>query len=479
MGVHIYPYPYRYTPIEEEFPFGEVLEMRVHPGTEHRALEMLWKNYTYGKGCLRFVESPDVEKHSMLFGKGRPMSPGPAFSYTLTVGKEGGSISGRDRQGLLQGFMSLLQRILLHSLADGDVRFALRGCRVEDKPRLGFRAIHLCLMPGMELSMLQKILRLCAFMKYSHVILEFWGTYRFSALPELGWEGTFSFSDIRPIIDEARALGLTFIPMFNHLGHASQARARYGKHVVLDQAPEKALLFGSDGWTWNIRSPEVTGIFRGIREELLSLFGEGEYFHLGFDEAFTYEEELSDVARNELLLSYMNGLCDEICSLGRRPIIWGDMFLEHSRWQANPPKGGRYSATGFAEYKILSRLDKRFIFADWQYYITEGAIETNAFFREQGFDVIACPWNHYDNVGLTVNAAKTAGLYGMMQTTWDNLSEDIIIIPYAGTAMWEDAVRQYSIEELGAIRVKAMNFVRRVMPSGGAYTKAGWKAFEI
>lgn len=477
--MQIYPYPYRYTPTGEEFPFGEVLEMRIHPGTAHEALEMLWKNYTYGKGRLQFVESADVEKHSIRFGKGRQMPPAPTFSYTLTVEKEGGGIFGRDTQGLLQGFMSLLQRIRLHSLAEGDVRFTLAGCRVEDKPRLDFRAIHLCLMPGMELFMLQKILRLCAFMKYSHIILEFWGTYRFAALPELGWENTFTYADIRPIIEEARALGLTFIPMFNHLGHATQARAAYGKHVVLDQAPEKALLFGPDGWTWNIRNPEVPKLLGDIREELLQLFGEGEHFHLGFDEAFVYEEELSDAARNELLLAYMNGLCDEMCNIGRRPIIWGDMFLEHSRWQANAPKAGRYSATGFAEHEILPRLDKRFIFADWQYYITEGEIETNAFFRKQGFDVIACPWNKYDNVSLTANSAKTLGLYGMMQTTWANLSEDIIIIPYSGTAMWEDAVRQYSIEELGVIRVKAMNFIRRLMPSGGVYAKAGWKAFEI
>lgn len=477
--MQIYPYPYRYTPTGEEYLFGEVLEMRIHPDTSHEMPEMLWENFTYGKGRLRFIESTDVEKYCILFGRGKQIKPDPTFSYTLTVGKEGGGIFSRSRQGLMQGFMSLLQRIRLQSLTEGDVRFALAGCHVEDKPRLDFRGIHLCLMPGMELSMLRKILRLCAFMKYSHVILEFWGTYRFSALSQLGWENTFTFEDIRPIIDEARALGLTFIPMFNHLGHASQARARYGKHVVLDQAPEKALLFGPDGWTWNIRNPEVIEIFRGIREELLALFGEGEHFHLGFDEAFVYEEELSDDERNELLLAYMNGLCEEVCSIGRRPIIWGDMFLEHSRWKANPPKAGRYSATGFAEHAILPRLDKRFIFADWQYYITEGEIETNAFFQKQGFDVISCPWNKYDNVSLSANSAKTMGLYGMMQTTWDNLSEDIIIIPYSGTAMWEDAVRQYSIEELGVIRVKAMNFIRRIMPSGGTYAKAGWKAFEI
>lgn len=477
--MQIYPYPYCLTPVGEEFPFGEMLEMRIHPGTDCNALQTIWNNFTYGKGRLRFVESEEAEEHCMLFGNSGPSQPDPSFSYTLTIDKAGGSIVATDRQGLMQGFMSLLQCIRLQSLTEGDVRFTLAGCRVKDKPRLNFRAIHLCLMPGMTLFMLQKILRLCAFMKYSHVILEFWGTYRFAALPELGWENTFTYSDIRPIVDEARALGLTFVPMFNHLGHASQARAAYGKHAVLDQAPEKALLFGPDGWTWNIRNPEVPKILGGIREELFQLFGESEYFHLGFDEAFVYEEELSEEERNELLLAYMNELCNEICSTGRRPIIWGDMFLEHSRWQANPPKAGRYSATGFAEHKILPRLDKRFIFADWQYYITEGEIETNVFFRKQGFDVIACPWNKYDNVSLTANSAKNLGLYGMMQTTWANLGEDIIIIPYSATAMWENAVRQYPTEELGVIRVKAMNFIRRLMPSGGVYEKAGWKAFEI
>ena len=37
------------------------------------------------------------------------------------------------------------------------------------------------------------------------------------------------------------------IPMLNHLGHAAQSRACFGKHVVLDQNRKRALLYEPDG----------------------------------------------------------------------------------------------------------------------------------------------------------------------------------------------------------------------------------------
>ncbi len=477
--MQIYPYPYSMKQSGEMFEFGTSVSVRTYADAPRELLQILWSNFTLGKSSLQFEEAGSVDAYFLCIGTKKPIEMKESSSYSLSADKTGVSLVASDKTGFMQGFMSLLQLLCPQNLTEGNVVFTVQGCRIDDKPRLGFRGIHLCLFPGMELSMLQKILRLCAFMKYSHVILEFWGSLRFSCLPELGWQNAFTKEEIRPVLEEAKALGLELIPMFNHFGHASQARARYGKHVVLDQNPDRAMLFGPDGWTWNIANPEAVQMLKNIREELFELFGEGEYFHLGFDEAFVYEEELSPEERNELLLTYMNGLCEEICQKGRRPMIWGDMFLEHTRWKNLPPPKGRYSATGFDEHKILPRLDKRFLITDWQYYITEGEVETNKFFMEQGFEVIPCPWNNYDNVNLSVNMAKTYEMPGMLQTTWDNLQEDIIIIPYAGTAMWEKENRKYSVEELGVIRVKAMHFIRKLMPSGGQYAKAGWKAFEI
>ena len=75
--------------------------------------------------------------------------------------------------------------------------------------------------------------------------------------------------------------------MFNHLGHASASRSSYGRHVVLDQNPRLATLFEPDGWTWCLSNPETLELLRAIRSELIELFGEGGFFHIGCDEAYS------------------------------------------------------------------------------------------------------------------------------------------------------------------------------------------------
>ena len=66
---------------------------------------------------------------------------------------------------------------------------------------------------------------------------------KMDCLAELAWPFAHTKEEIRPLIEEARALGMEVIPMFNHLGHASANREMYGKHVVLDQNPKLEYLF--------------------------------------------------------------------------------------------------------------------------------------------------------------------------------------------------------------------------------------------
>ena len=74
--------------------------------------------------------------------------------------------------------------------------------------------------------------------------------------------------------------------MFNHLGHASQSRFKAGQNVLLDNAPEYEEYFEPGGWTWKVSKPEVKELLRSVRSELCGLFGKGEYFHVGCDEAY-------------------------------------------------------------------------------------------------------------------------------------------------------------------------------------------------
>ncbi len=467
--MHIYPYPYRMEFLNESFQFGVSVVARVRSGTDCSVMVSLWKNFTFGIGNLEIVESPEVEEHQLLIGTGTCKTDMSGYEYLLETNSKGAAIKAASHKGMLHGFMSLLQLIFPVSLEEGKESFGIRGCKVFDKPRLEFRGVHLCLFPETELRFIRKVIRLCGFLKLSHVVLELWGSVKLDSMPELAWEGAYEKEDLRPIIEDAKAFGVEIVPMFNHLGHASQARCRYGKHAVLDQNPRKAMLFSADGWTWNVRNPETLQLLEDVRKELIELFGEGEYFHIGCDEACAFEEELTAEERNAVLAQHVNTLAEDLKRYNRRTIMWGDMLLERNAWNAD------YSAGGQEVNSLLAALDKGIVIADWQYRIKEGAIETSRHFARQGFQVLPSPWNDYGNVGASVNTAKNEHLFGMLQTTWSDLQEDIIVLPYAGTAMWEDAVLDKSEISLGTLRVKAHDMIRKLMPSFGVYEDAGWK----
>jgi hypothetical protein len=118
--------------------------------------------------------------------------------------------------------------------------------------------------------------------------MEFWGCLKMDSLKELSWPEGYTKDEIRPLVEEANALGMEIIPFFQHLGHAALSRMGYsGKHVVLDQNLELDYLYypKSRGWVGIFMSDAVRKLLRSIRRELIDLCGDGEYFHLGCDES--------------------------------------------------------------------------------------------------------------------------------------------------------------------------------------------------
>ena len=134
-------------------------------------------------------------------------------------------------------------------------------------------------------------------LKYSHIVLEFWGMLKLDCMKELSWSIGYEKEQVRPILDEARAMGMQIIPMFNQWGHATACRLISGKHVVLDQNPALQTLFSPDGWSWDLENPEVRRLHRAIRTELCELCGEGDYFHLGCDEVYECEDDTNKIGR--------------------------------------------------------------------------------------------------------------------------------------------------------------------------------------
>ena len=432
-------------------------------GTDVSLFGELLSGYTQGAAFAMIADCPD---HVITVGSPAVTSVSSlgANCAVVEISESGLAIMGADASATVRGFISVLERIE-YDRASGT--FRLPCGRIEESPQIAFRAVHLCLFPETSLRFIQKCIRACGIAKYSHIVLEFWGMLKMDCMAELAWPFAHTKEEIRPLIDEAKALGMEIIPMFNHLGHASANREMYGKHVVLDQNPQMEYLFTMHGWEWDFESEEVYALLSQVRRELIELCGDGSYFHLGCDEAYSlgYGEN-----RAEALCKYLNRMAAELREQGRRAIIWGDMLLlrrdyvgEKEKYSCNMENEQIYQA-------LLDGLDKDIIIADWQYHLTCDVWKSSVALHDAGFDVICCPWDNLANARSAITNVRGEGLFGIMHTTWHTLAKGFPIMLYAGLTAYGNRVAIHPKE----IRFYAAEVVRRVMPAKGVYEDAGW-----
>jgi hypothetical protein len=330
---------------------------------------------------------------------------------------------------------------------------------------------HLCVFPETDLFTLTQRVRALGVLRYTHLIIEFWGMLKFDCMAELSWlDRAFEKDEIAPLLSEARDMGMEIVPMFNHLGHASASRVASGKHVVLDQNPMLQHLFTPDGWAWNIESDEVRELLKNIRAELYELCGEGEYIHLGCDESFIHSAGYADKSR---LGDYLADTVKAAESEGRRAIIWGDMLLCGEEVGC---AGGKYyyecNEKNPADAKLLrSKLPKSVLIADWHYDIPESPIVTSVFLKNEGFDVIGCPWYNKNNISAHLETVKSEGLFGAMLTTWHTLDNQFgsIIIFARGFDMPAPEWAKFAPP-----RTELATYLRKLMPRPEAYEDSGF-----
>lgn len=481
---NLMPVPAQVETAAGELHFGAEVTLRVNAPllTEGMIEEYrgLWNRYGMRLASLRVVRDGRLEENCAVLAAAESACPAlaPGDEYALTVTESGAFVRGESAVGLLHGLFTLVQLVVPIRL-EGEADYAMPAVRIHDRPAIrGMRAIHLCVFPETTLLLLEKAIRLAGMMKFTHVVLEFWGMLRYDTLPELAWpRHAYSKEQIRPLVRLIQDLGMEVIPMLNHLGHAAQCRSCYGKHVVLDQNPARALLFEPDGWTWCISNPETRRVLRGLRQELIDLCGSGKYFHLGCDESYSYATcpicSAQDTRR--LLADYLNELTGELAEQGRRPIIWGDQLLDATVWKHPNIATSRPDQR---THEALPLLDRRIVIADWQYSLTEPEAPTMEHFMSQGFDTVICPWDGHGNNEAMGAAADQAHAFGFMATTWDHLPEYLRLMPTVAGSCWNGA--GFDAEKRGQCSwTEIATMLRKVMPRLPEYHNAGWVGREV
>ena len=317
--------------------------------------------------------------------------------------------------------------------------YAIPATRIEDAPVMAFRGFHLCWFPENTPVQMERFIRLAAYYKMNYVVIEPWGMFVSGRKPGLAWpEGTMTRKALRHLVKVADSLGVTLIPQFNALGHASGARMSCHKHAVLDLNPELQPLFEPLGWSWCLSNPETIRVIDECVTDLHEAFGRPPFFHAGCDEAddmgtcpacrrTDYPARVRD---------HLTHLRDLLAARGCRMMIWHDMLLRSGdpRWK------GFYANGKEGAERLLEGLPRDIIICDWYYGAPnkEGTWPTLRYFKEKGFGVLACPWENAEGYRGLGKAVVSEGLEGMLSTTWHHLyGRDMMGIYFrAAHAMW-------------------------------------------
>jgi len=450
---------------EGSFTFSGDIQASAHPCLDKDIIKEFWHNFTYRCSALSICHS---DEFIFSIGNTKPL-PLDGNDYSIHIEEDGICVYAEDEKSLLCGFMTLLDRFVAIDV-DDKLAIDVPCCTIQERPLIQNRMVHFCIFPETEIWELQRFVRFCGALKYTHIILEFWGMLRYDCMGELAWSHAFEKEQIRPIIREANDLGLEVIPMFNHWGHASAGRVMHGKHVVLDQNPTLQTYFSDDGWCWDIRKPKVRALMRQIRAELVELCGDGQYFHIGCDEAYNFELTKENM---DFICDYINEISDEMAAVNRRVIVWGDMFL-YNHPHYNPKNYYTCNAPSpEAEQYLLARLHRDVIVADWQYDSAHAPVETSAVFTKAGFECLLCPSDvGKGQMNAVLSTIKTQNLKGLLHTTWNTLSVGLPFVTMAAIGCFEN-------DDLHTRRPETAALLRKVMPTGGIYERAGWSKFEV
>ena len=460
--------PKNTTKKEGSFVISEKVKAIAHNCLNKDVIKEFWHNFTFRKSSLEIAECDEF-----IFSVGSTQKlPLDGSEYSINVDENGICVCAENEKALLSGIMTLLDRFTAVD-RDDSMKVEVRCCRISDSAIVKNRMVHFCIFPETELWEIKRFVRFCGALKFTHIVLEFWGMLRYDCMKELSWPHAFAKEDIRPIIREANDLGLRVIPMFNHWGHASAGRVMHGKHVVLDQNPALQTYFSEDGWCWDIRKPKVRELLRRIRHELIELCGDGEYFHIGCDEAYNFEFTKENM---DFLCDFINEINDDVQTVGRRAIAWGDMFLYKHEYYSRRNVYCCNAPTPEVEDYMLSHLDKKVIIADWQYDSVEAPVETASAFVKAGFDCLLCPWDRgRAQLNAPLDTVKDQALFGYLHTTWHTLTKGMPYVLAAALSGFE-SMGEWATSP---VCTKTAALLRKVMPSEGNYERSGWSKIQI
>ena len=233
------------------------------------------------------------------------------------------NITGGDYQAVVMGWSTVLQAA---SIAKGKLTFD--NMEVRDKPDLQYRGLMLDLARVFHTDhVVKQIIDICRWYKiaYMHLHLndDWRNVFPTKTLPRTLTEGEYyTEAQLQSIIDYAAASGVVLIPEVEGPGHSSIMRVAY---------PE---IFGKLSlYAINLADDKALEAMKAFSKEVMDMFPDSPYFHIGGDEVNLGPlEQLPQAKRrirergydnvHDLYLEYLVEMHEFVKSHGKQTLVW-------------------------------------------------------------------------------------------------------------------------------------------------------------
>lgn len=168
---------------EGRFVFPKNVCASAHPCLNKSVVKEFWYNFTFQSSELCIFS---CEEYIFRIGNAEKI-PFEDEEYSINVSSDGICICGKDEKSLICGFMTLIDRFKAIDVSDM-VAAEIECCQIKDRALIPNRMVHFCVFPETELWEIRRFVRLCGALKYTHIILEFWGMLWYDCMKELSWK---------------------------------------------------------------------------------------------------------------------------------------------------------------------------------------------------------------------------------------------------------------------------------------------------
>jgi len=284
---------------------------------------------TEGEGNIRIVCDAAVEPES----------------YILDVDEEA-IIRVSDYHGCSYALATVLQLI--------DQNMQMEKVHIEDKPDKDFRGLMVDLAREWHpYETLSKYVDCCFFYKIKYLHMHFMDDQGYTLpsekFPKLSRPGkSYTLEEIEEFCRYAKDRGVIIIPEIEVPGHASSLNAAYpelfGNHFVT--AKGEAILSESGAMINRDAvicpgSEQVFGNITALLDEVMELFADSPYIHLGADEVNSkvwndcadcraYMEAHGISSTQELYADFVARVTNYVLGKGRQPIMWEGVAKEYN-----------------------------------------------------------------------------------------------------------------------------------------------------